>query len=577
MHLHDSGDVDVHRPVDRVPDLRRRSWRRGGYGWLHALNSSYSIGGYGVHVTGAATVTGGASLTVAVAGNGGNGGNFAAGSAGSQGGGAGGSANRGGGGGGGASSVFAGASALLVAAGGGGAGGSGTAGNGGAAGSPGQNGASIPCAGGGAGTTSGPGAGGSQAGCIGGGGASGTGTVGGDGGASSSYASGGGGGGGYFGGGGGQGSDQGDAAGGGGGSSYSTDAGASITVDSTGTPSVEISWSLPAPTVAGTVKDYATSQPWSGTEVAGARAYASSSITQINSTVPTGSVTYSWYSGSGCSGSPTSSDIQSLAGDGSVPDSAATGPLSAGDYSVMTSYAGDSNYAANAECDNFSVLAQLGAPTVTTVAPADGRATVNWTPATPGTSPITGYSVSVFAPDGSPAIGVTGATVRSAAASATRFVFTGLSDGVSYAFSVRASDANGPGPSSQLSATAVPRPRLDRKRGGVGRRARHPERIVHRVALRRIRRRRVGALRDRQRHSEQRIRLLRTKRDTHDCRGSDQRRDRRPDRRRQDHRVERDVHSEHLLARQCGDRTRQRHGNDPQRRSVDEVANDLDR
>jgi hypothetical protein len=206
-----------------------------------------SAGGFGESVTASVPVTGSESLSVNVAGNGGEA------TAGFGGGGAGGAGLDAGGGGGGASSVSA--SGPLVVAGGGGGGGSGPlSGSGGNGGQKGSDGAQCTGSGGGPGVTTPSGAvgqGGTACESF-GAGSSGQGRLGGAGGSGHDAAGGGGGGGGYFGGGGGSegaiagagGPGSSNAAGGGGGASYSVSP-AVYAADTTGTPSVTISYGSP--------------------------------------------------------------------------------------------------------------------------------------------------------------------------------------------------------------------------------------------------------------------------------------------------------------------------------------------
>ena len=93
------------------------------------------------------------------------------------------------------------------------------------------------------------------------------------------------------------------------------------------------------------------------------------------------------------------------------------------------------------------------APGDVTAMPADGSATVSWTPpAHDGGGPVTGYVVTPYragVPDG-----------RWLAPSATTsLMVTGLVNGASYAFTVAATNAAGTGPESPRSAAVTPRTR----------------------------------------------------------------------------------------------------------------------
>jgi hypothetical protein len=337
-------------------------------------------GGKGAHVEGRITVTPGQTLYVYVGGNGGTpGGGYNGGGSGNN--------NRGGGGGG-ATDIRSTSGALntrlLVAGGGGGAGAAGTeigpgGFDGGAGGFNGVNGVSVSPGnnfpGGGGGTQSSGGAGGygncntpapgtnGSLGTGGNGGFSpfGTGTVpngpGGSGG--------GGGGGGLYGGGGGAGycNANGYGAGGGGGSSWSSDPNAIFTSGGSSGASLSIRY---VASVTGQVKNGTTNQNWAG-QGPGSTAYPTTSVAQIGSAVPTGTVTYTLHSSSTCSGSPLSTQTVTLSG-GNVPAGGASSALSSGGYTYKASYSGDASYAASSSCDYF-VVAQAQ-PSISVTAPS---------------------------------------------------------------------------------------------------------------------------------------------------------------------------------------------------------------
>jgi hypothetical protein len=96
-----------------------------------------------------------------------------------------------------------------------------------------------------------------------------------------------------------------------------------------------------------------------------------------------------------------------------------------------------------------------GAPTLGAVTAGDGRATVNWTaPANPGSSALTGYTVTATATTGSP--------VRAnAGPGATQLVLTGLTNGTAYAVTVAATNAVGTGPASTPVTVTPARPATD--------------------------------------------------------------------------------------------------------------------
>jgi prepilin-type N-terminal cleavage/methylation domain-containing protein len=97
------------------------------------------------------------------------------------------------------------------------------------------------------------------------------------------------------------------------------------------------------------------------------------------------------------------------------------------------------------------VAATLNAPSAASATAAGTYATVTWTAPSP-TTDITEYVVSVQAPDGSPAAGVTGTLTRNTGATATSYRFTGLSPGNLYSFRVKAKGVFSLSEASGLSA-----------------------------------------------------------------------------------------------------------------------------
>ncbi|MDQ1444150.1 MAG: hypothetical protein QOI20_614 [Acidimicrobiaceae bacterium] len=102
-----------------------------------------------------------------------------------------------------------------------------------------------------------------------------------------------------------------------------------------------------------------------------------------------------------------------------------------------------------------------GAPTITSMTPGDQELTVTWNPpADTGGSPITGFTVTATPQGGGAAVDATPAP----GASATSATITGLTNGVTYDVTVKAVNANGPGPASAAvpgtpsATTTVPDP-----------------------------------------------------------------------------------------------------------------------
>lgn len=91
------------------------------------------------------------------------------------------------------------------------------------------------------------------------------------------------------------------------------------------------------------------------------------------------------------------------------------------------------------------------APAIGVATAGDGAATVNWTAPANGGSPITGFAVRVVDPAGNQV-----GALRTAGATDTALAVTGLTNGVSYRFQVRATNAVGDGPFSALSNAVTP-------------------------------------------------------------------------------------------------------------------------
>ena len=109
-----------------------------------------------------------------------------------------------------------------------------------------------------------------------------------------------------------------------------------------------------------------------------------------------------------------------------------------------------------ASTSSTSVVARTtpSTPTGVTAEPGASSATVRWTaPASNGGSAITSYSIEARAADGTEAQGVTGGSVRTAAAGATSLVFTGLTNSYSYTF--RVSAVNVAGASSYAASSSI--------------------------------------------------------------------------------------------------------------------------
>lgn len=113
---------------------------------------------------------------------------------------------------------------------------------------------------------------------------------------------------------------------------------------------------VPVQSGVGTVVDNATTHgTWNGTETIGATADDTSTVTTVAGIAPTGTMTYTLYPNQTCNGTASTTSIKTLAA-GAVPNSATSSPLTAGWFSYLGSYSGDSNYlAAAGSCEPFHV------------------------------------------------------------------------------------------------------------------------------------------------------------------------------------------------------------------------------
>ncbi|MDA8379734.1 MAG: hypothetical protein M0020_02725 [Actinomycetota bacterium] len=124
-------------------------------------------------------------------------------------------------------------------------------------------------------------------------------------------------------------------------------------------------------TIATTVFDAATDTPVTTSVALDATVYDTATITRgAAGPTPTGTVTYTFYAGGSCTtgtavGTP---QVVTVNADGTVPNSANHGPLTAADgpYAFQVSYSGDGNYlGGSSDCEPFSV--QMSIASVTTV------------------------------------------------------------------------------------------------------------------------------------------------------------------------------------------------------------------
>ena len=129
-----------------------------------------------------------------------------------------------------------------------------------------------------------------------------------------------------------------------------------------------------------------------------------------------------------------------------------------GSYSVKATYSGDNSFAGSVSStltETVRASSPPGAPTglkATTTGAGDGTALLSWTaPASSGTSPLIGYDVFVGTTPG----GETTTPINSVPVTGTTASVTGLTDGKTYYFKVKAGNAVGWSPASN-EASAKP-------------------------------------------------------------------------------------------------------------------------
>ena len=157
---------------------------------------------------------------------------------------------------------------------------------------------------------------------------------------------------------------------------------------------------------------------------------------------PTGSVTFNSSGVAVCSAVPVSNGQAQCA----------TSSLAAGNRSISAAYSGDSGSSSSS-----AVLTQVvtqatatvpGSPTSVTASAGSGQATVSFAaPASTGGATITGYTVT-----SSPGGGVD----SNAGSTATSHTMTGLTNGTSYTFTVKATNSAGTGAASAASTSVTP-------------------------------------------------------------------------------------------------------------------------
>ena len=119
-----------------------------------------------------------------------------------------------------------------------------------------------------------------------------------------------------------------------------------------------------------------TTTMWNNTQLTGAQAQDTTTVTGAAGIEPTGTVTYVLFTGdSVCASGGAPAGTVTLGG-GAVPDSTQTAPLVADNYSYQATYSGDANYqSSTGACEPFSVARNTapGAPTINNI-PSAGAA-----------------------------------------------------------------------------------------------------------------------------------------------------------------------------------------------------------
>jgi hypothetical protein len=127
-----------------------------------------------------------------------------------------------------------------------------------------------------------------------------------------------------------------------------------------------------------TILDAATNQPPSGT--LGESVFDTATVTGTPAAfTPTGTVTYEFFTNGSGTGSPASTEMVTLNSDGTVPNSAVEGPLTAGEYSFIAIYSGDPNYAGSTSPVEPLTINQASSSTTTAILDASIRVSASGT------------------------------------------------------------------------------------------------------------------------------------------------------------------------------------------------------